>query len=586
MELKEFCAPQPRAVDGRAGKIAEFLGVPFSSTPGANGNGAASRDRESIGMAHWKALQELTGSEQKISTFLQPLRALFVYGWNESPECNEFLRQLTGGAVLRAKSNPQSSHRISVAADSADLSLQWAGLDFEIASGAGGVSFELSGGARNARILISRDGEPFFVQLTVAGTAVLLLGQEEIADLDAPASKEGSALMEFERLAPLLMFMRRYFGGQCWQAPATWASLIIDDPLLRRRYGYLDYHQLLESMERQRYSACIAFIPWNYRRTDPRMAAFFQAHSDRYSICVHGCDHTDREFCSPDERRLAELTKKALWRMERHQQLSGLPFAPVMVFPQGLFSRRAMEILAESQFLAAVNTSPHPVDCGPDGLTLRELLEPAITRFSNFPLFTRRYPKNLAECVLDLFVGKPLLLVEHHGYFRDGGAAAEEFVAKLNAVAPRLQWADLNTICTRASLNRVDAQNHRHIRFYTDRFSLTADAAGLPSCTLYRRALPDEQLTSASINGRRVEVLFAGQYLKIPISLEPLARAEIVLERKRAGSQSRVGQQGLLDTTKVLLRRSASEFRDNVLDKSPWASKLAGRSLKWLRDSK
>ncbi len=590
-ELKILCGGQTPAFDQNAGKIAQFLGVRFSCcTPGSNGNGARLADpsgrQESLVVTTWAALKQLVGTGKNIADVLKEAKAIFVYGWNESADCHEFLRQLTAGAILGAKANGQSSHRISVAADSAEVSLQWAGLDFEVASGAGGVGFQLPGGASDARTLISRDGEPFFVQLAVGGTPLLLLGQEEIADLDGPAPKDGSALKEFERLVPLMMFIRRYCGGQCWQAPALWASFIIDDPLLRPRYGCLDYYKLLESMERQRYAACIAFIPWNYRRTDPRMAAFFQAHSDRYTICVHGCDHTHREFCILDETRLRELTKKALWRMEQHQWLSGLPFAPVMVFPQGLFSARAMEVLAESRFLAAVNTSPYPVDCGQDCLTLREILEPAVTKFSNFPLFTRRYPQCPAECILDLFVGKPLLLVEHHGYFRDGCKTAGDFVAKLNALAPRLQWTDLNTICSRVSLDRVDAHHRRHIRFYTDRFSLTADAAGIQSALLYRRVSPDERSTSASINGRRVDVLIAGQSLEIPISLEPFARAEIVLERKHPDIQRRAGRQGLLDTTKVLLRRSACEFRDNFLDKSPWASKMAERSLKWLRDSK
>ena len=125
-----------------------------------------------------------------------------------------------------------------------------------------------------------------------------------------------------------------------------------------------------------------------------------------------------------------------------------------------------MEVLAESRFLAGVNTSPYPVDCQRGCLTLRETLEPAITRFSNFPILTRRYPRLSPDCVMDLFVGKPLLLVEHHDYFRNGCGAAEEFVSKLNAVEPQLQWTDLDTICSQVSLTRTDDRGARQILLY------------------------------------------------------------------------------------------------------------------------
>jgi hypothetical protein len=590
-ELKILCGNGAAALERNAGKAAQFLGVPFScNSPAGNGAGGGRPEhlagQKSVVVASWTALKERTGSRKDIVDFLGGVKALLVYGWEESAVSNEFLAELTEGAVRRAKANAQPAHRICVAAGSGDICQQWAGLEFEVDSGAGGVEFELTGTKPDRRILISRDGEPFFVQLSVAGTQLLLLGCEEIADLAAPVSRGCSPLKQFERLAPLMMFLRRCFGDRCWQAPEMRGSFIIDDPLLRRRYGRLDYEKLLESMERQRYAACVAFIPWNYRRTDPRTAALFAAHPDRYSICVHGCDHTAREFCGTDEQRLGDLTRKALWRMDQHERLSGVGFAPVMVFPQGLFSTRAMQVLGQSRFLAAINSSPYPVDLAEKSLTLEDFLAPAFTAFSSVPLFTRRYPKNVAECVLDLFVGKPLLLVEHHGYFREGFGAVESFIAKINALAPGLQWTDLGTICSRACLQKRGENDELRIRFYTDRFLVTNPSMRRQSYVLCRGVLAGERSISATVNGRRVDVLFDGGQLEIPLTLEPSESAQIVLERRRVEVQWGGGQQGPLDRTKVFLRRSMCEFRDNVLDKSPLASRAAHRALGWLRGSK
>ncbi|HEX3716458.1 MAG TPA: hypothetical protein VH595_00690 [Verrucomicrobiae bacterium] len=569
--LRIACDFQPGELERRVAKIAEFLGVPFSFVLSAsNGN-----DSNSVVVAHWKTL----------ATFPDQAKALFVYGWNGSAESNEALKRLTHGAVLGSRQNENASRHISVAADSSEVTSHWAGLDFQLNGGNGSGSFEINGRASHCQTFSSNNRGPFFARLTTDHAQLFLLAGEEIADLDSPAPRNATALNEFESLVPLMMFIRHCFREQCWHAPVARACFIIDDPLLTKRYGHLDYEKLLQSMERERYCASIAFIPWNYRRTDGHSAAFFKAHFDRYGLCVHGCNHIQGEFGGLDPNSLRKLASKALWRMERHHSLSGLPFAPVMVFPQGIFSSHAMAALSQTGYLSAVNTSPFPAD-EPDCLALRHLLEPAITHFSNFALFMRRYPRNIAEFALDLFVGKPLLIVEHHSYFRDDCRAAGQFGARLNSLAPHLEWSDLNTICSRSSLIRRDFKRRQCIRFFTDRFVIKADAAGLDSAFLYRRASHAEPPPVVTINSKPAEATVIGGELKIPISLEPSTEAEVLVQRNRADPKIHCEPESLLFNTRITLRRRACEFRDNVVDKSPWASSLADKSIKWLRNQK
>jgi hypothetical protein len=93
--------------------------------------------------------------------------------------------------------------------------------------------------------------------------------------------------------------------------------------------------------------------------------------------------------------------------MQRHGEMTGLAFDKVMVFPQGHFSTASMEALKSSGYLAAVNSTPYPVDFQSGMLQLKDLLKPAITRLAGFPLFVRRYPDNLPALAFDLFLGKP-----------------------------------------------------------------------------------------------------------------------------------------------------------------------------------
>jgi len=65
-------------------------------------------------------------------------------------------------------------------------------------------------------------------------------------------------------------------------------DLTVDDAWLREPYGYLQYSDLLQEMRRHNFHTTIAFIPWNYDRSEPDVISLFRANSDRLSICIHG----------------------------------------------------------------------------------------------------------------------------------------------------------------------------------------------------------------------------------------------------------------------------------------------------------
>ena len=303
------------------------------------------------------------------------------------------------------------------------------------------------------------------------------------------------------------------------------------------------------------------------------MAALFRTHPDRFSVCVHGCDHTRGEFCITDEPEIRHRTTCALWRMEKHQQLSSVPFDPVMVFPQGRFSQSAMKVLGESRLLAAINSTPFPVNPEAGLLTLADLLEPAVTKFSNFPLFIRRYPKNLAEFAFDLFLGKPLLMVEHHDYFRDGSKALEEFVSQLNALDPHLCWSNPAAICSGCCWQRLGGDDVLQIRFYTDQFQLTNHRDQPQTYALHRRAGPGRVVQSVKVNGQSSSWSTEGDYLKIPLHLAGHQSAQVSVERAAVQPVSAAFRFGMIGGTRVFFRRHFSEFRDNFVDRSPLAKR-------------
>jgi hypothetical protein len=269
--------------------------------------------------------------------------------------------------------------------------------------------------------------------------------------------------------------------------------------------------------------------------------------------------------------------------MQTHQRLSGVPFDDIMVFPQGLFSLEAITALNAAGYLAAVNTDLCPSKLA-DTLAVRDLLEVAVTRFEGFPLFGRRYPREVAEFALDLFMGKPALAVEHHGYFRDGYNALETFIARLNALEERLEWTNLATICSRACMTRTTEGGDVYVRFYTSRFLLKNDGTQTRRYILLWRQAPDGPPASVTINGRGHDYEREDGYVKIRLSLDAGQIAEIRVLSGRLESPGFSRQQTAIHNGKVRVRRTLCEFRDNYVDTNRVLSRIVSTGLNlWSR---
>src|SRR5206468_4966700 len=177
----------------------------------------------------------------------------------------------------------------------------------------------------------------------------------------------------------------------------------------------------------------------------------------RVASSIHDLNHRKRGCGDAAAAPLESEARASRARMAKHRELTGVPFDNVMVFPQGTFSTAALRAMKQAGFLAAVNSTPFPIDDPPEKLRVRDLLSPAVTRHSSLPLFLRHYPTRLAEFALDLFLGKPALMVEHHDYFRHGYQQLEAFAAQINHLNDTIYWCGLEEIARNSFLWRTDA---------------------------------------------------------------------------------------------------------------------------------
>jgi hypothetical protein len=528
-------------------------------------------------MVSARTLAELAGQpggSPAIENLLRAAGSVFVYGFEPLPAHEALLRSLTCNSLVSVRRLNSTEHQYSVSGTARDVCRQLTGLAFGPTDPDNDSTFGAGADPTNLRELIQIEGRPFFVQSIRSNCNLSLLAGRRIADIDRPLERGVSALRWFSQLVPAMMFLRWALTTRCWQNETSRACFIVDDPLLKRNYGFLDYRDLLASMERQRFTTSIAFIPWNHRKTSERNARFFRSNSDRYSICVHGCDHTKAEFGITDSVELERKVSLAIDRMERHEKRTGLPFDKVMVFPQGIFSSAALKALKSHRYVAAVNSTSYPVDRPSNDLCLRDFLDIAVMRYGDFPLFARHYPVDLNACAFDLFLGRPLLLVEHHQYFKNGCGALESFVQKIQSIAPGIVWDNLESACVNSYLQKLDDNGVVHVKVYTDRVSIANRDPDRREYRVWKQEHDHTAILGVAKNGKPVEFRPERGGISITLHLDPGESADLRWNYREPAPVLKRTVPRLAGSSKVFIRRHLCRIRDEYVSKIGFLSKL------------
>ncbi len=357
--------------------------------------------------------------------------------------------------------------------------------------------------------------------------------------------------------------------------------MVVDDPLLRRRYGWFDYDDVLAELAAEEYAMTVAFISSNYSRSDPRVADQVGRHSDLLSICVHGCDHTRGEFGETNAPSIESKAATGLANMERHRELTGLGFDSVMVFPQAAYSSCALSALKHCGYLAAVNTEACPTDHATAPVALADVFDLANTRFGSFPLFSRHYPKAVFDFAVDSFWGKPVLLVEHHEYFREGAGRATEFVHQLRKLEPKLEWVTLEKALIGSGHYRRTGPGSYAVKFVTAVFRLRNPLSQRAQFDCRKLESQPERIENVFVDAEAVSFRMEENRVCLKVDLEPGQERTIRLHYKPY--QACRIHRSLQYRVAVFVRRRLCEFRDNHVARNDYLLALVKTLKRWLR---
>src|SRR5207302_519873 len=338
------------------------LGIDWSPcTPGQ----ILSRDSASGGarpslLVSWAALAELDETVGRrggsLESVLQPFDKVCVHTFDPAIVTPELLRHVSGCTGAQAAPCVAGESKYRVSASHRQIAGAFSGLESSPVQAQTDFTLALTASNRDVDYLISIDGKGLLTRVRGGAADLFLISSTRVVDVALPCRANIDVRAHFSNLVPILLFLRYAFSDASWQSKANFANWIVDDVLLRPRYGFLKMAELAEVVQDLGIAATIAFIPWNYRRSDDSTISLFARSIPALAICAHGCSHTGGEFGVADSAYLAQLSLLARRRMEAQQTVTGLGFEKVMVFPQGAFSAEALRGLRAGGFLAAVNT--------------------------------------------------------------------------------------------------------------------------------------------------------------------------------------------------------------------------------------
>lgn len=274
-------------------------------------------------------------------------------------------------------------------------------------------------------------------------------GLPELADDEVLYTRLGDRAIAMVALIELL---RRACGTRMWQPAPLRATIVFDDPNLRRpRYGHIDYRELLRHADEHGYHAVMAMIPLDAGRADRTAVDLFARRADRLSLVIHGNDHSKRELLMPADGETAiTMAAQALRRMARFEQRTGLRVDRVMMPPHGRCSGPMSRALGAVGFdaLSAIHPLPWTADwrSGPVLAGWR-----AADIVAGCPVIPRMPLSCLAaDIALRAFLDHPVILYGHHQDVAGGLDLLAEAAGRVNRLGD-VRWT---------SAGEIAASNH------------------------------------------------------------------------------------------------------------------------------
>jgi hypothetical protein len=380
----------------------------------------------------------------------------------------------------------------------------------------------------------------------------------------------------FSSHAEYILFLSYAAGSRAWHPDGRYANLTIDDPWLTQPYGNLDYSALLAEMDRHNFHTTIAFIPWNFDRSEPQVVSLFLTHPERFSICMHGNNHAHQEFGAyernPLNRQIADI-KQGIARMERFRSLTGIPYDRFMVFPHAVAPGKTFALLTLYGFSGTANSSNVPMNTDPPS-DLGFVFRPSTSVYGGL-LSLYRHPAvsdlSRTRLAIESFLGNPLLFYSHENLFEGGAGAFNRLADFVNELQSDVRWTSLGEIARHSHLIRSRLDGNFDVLMFSNEMDLVNPGQGEREFFLTKAAQSSE-VESVTVDGSPATFRLAGNVYSMSLSIpaHQVCKVRFTYKNDLDLEREDVRKSSLYSYS----LRIASDFRDLYLSRSKFGSAL------------
>ena len=400
----------------------------------------------------------------------------------------------------------------------------------------------------------------------------------EMKMFDTSWMAEPSGLSKtFASMAALIFFSYYAARDYAWHLEARCANLTIDDPWLTQPYGNLNFVELLREMKRHKFHTSIAFVPWNFDRSKAEVIDLFRGHPEHLSICMHGNDHTHREFGdyirNPLPGQIVNL-EQSIARMERFRVLTGISYDRFMVFPHGIAPEPTLAALKAFNFLGTANSIHVPLgETFPiDAIFLLRTYTLRYARFLSLFRYSADQPPGV-EIAINVFLGNPLLFYSHQDLFEEGIDRFNKVADFVNQIQGDTQWVGLGELARQLYEVRRRSSGGFDVRMLSREMNLKNSTSEEQQYYIEHADKPSLDVQSITVGASAVSFDRQGDVMRFRVSIPAFRTVSI-----------RVAYRDDLDIPRQDVRkrrmyaaslRLISDFRDLRLTRSSWGRKVA-----------
>src|SRR4030095_5479305 len=276
----------------------------------------------------WSALAQLAdsvaGRRYSLDRVLQSFDKVCVHTFDPTVVTPELLLQLTGSARARIVPCSTGASKYRVSASHRQITGPFSGLESTPTQPDVDFTLGLEASSRIVDSLISIEGNGLLTRISGGPTELFLISSSRVLDINLPCLVNIDVRGDFSSLIPILLFLRYACADSGWQPKANFANWMVDDALLQPRYGFLKLRELARAVQDLGTAATVAFIPWNYRRSNREIISLFARGFPALAVCVHGCSHIGAEFGIPDASHLPQLSLLSRTRRGAPKAITGL----------------------------------------------------------------------------------------------------------------------------------------------------------------------------------------------------------------------------------------------------------------------